>query len=1315
MFYLILFVYLLGGLTFIPIIIITIGAGLYYFSPPVKQNVQSSPSSESTPLNLQEDQDHNTKYEPDSELPRLYRAGWLTVRQTYEPSQNSESTYMGLITNSYRNFMDQRSKDSKRIKPKDRFYTVLKQNVLFLYQDEDQVDCTAAIQVSLYHVDLYPTGCPDGELFVKRKAICLQPIIQNHHHHHTNKESNNQDSERFEQPDRESNHHQPGRPAAWFLFTKNNLEKEDWYHILLASSKLNGPDSKATFQKDASLFDSEDMAKLLEGIDQQPDPIPMRWMNAMLGRLFLSSYRTHALENWIIDRIMKKLAKVQTPTFLSGIKVREVNVGSTTPFFSKPMLKELTIDGDASMEVLVSYKGEFRITIETVATINLGARFKPYVVNLVLAVVLKELSGTLLLKIKRPPTNRLWFGFTAMPHLVLDLEPVVSTRQIKWALVLKPIESRIREVVMESIVYPNLDDLVFFDTQPYAHHGGIWGDAARKEKSTNDPQDDQDSSDGSASAEDAKLKTESPSSHKKSYSEPHQQPARQTTKASLNTAREDNNLSKETMRQRAVNKNPDGSEESPEAVLPTADGSIDSSPTLSLNQPENKRSSWFSATRRQDTISTQSSQASSSRNHNKTRPAQQPSSDLEDGDAVAKLQKFLRSHPESTSSHPSTPNLDGKTIAATQLPRVSEPAEIDSTSSHPNNPSANLSEELQQTPTQPIQSSSPKPADDLTELENAVGSPLARAASTHSSEENPAPLRRLPPPPRQTLPSTFLPPPTRNISNPRSSNPTTPQAVTNQSTSTNSILNQLRTRATDKEALAASVTQARDVVIKWGAAWASKRKSPQASHSHPYNSGFNPISIDQIQNPSKDKSPSIEAHSNNNRLNSLTEPVDMDFPVSLHATDESSTVHASSSDPDLVDGDEAQKAKSYRAHRARVGMGKAKSVDLSSPQSNSHPSRSTSPVLDHPTAQLRPKPSNSKLLASPASNTTNPTADEALASVGKRNRIFSSKGQFIPAAPQSTTGLSLPSAQQDGRSNHSESKLLVPLVDDRVSTTSSPINIDSISPNPPPPTTTAITTTMTKTGPGILSEGASYKPAPMMMIPGIKDSSHRFGIGSESLTTQLQLGQNSELAIPRPVVLNGSSSLGVVLADNRDSAAAEPGTRERDEGQRSRSAGEEGDTLGRKGKSQPDSKSSLEETGGEQEETGLAGEVESKEGHQDKKPADGLAEQPQPALPSLADVQELLVAPQLQSLVKLPQPDDSLPVALPSCLTNSNPASQTYLLVSKNINEDSSGNNNNNQHNGEDVDGQKTNAPNNSNLSDDIVDPLSPVDAAWGL
>jgi hypothetical protein len=78
---------------------------------------------------------------------------------------------------------------------------------------------------------------------------------------------------------------------------------------------------------------------------------------------------------------------------------------------------------------------------------DLGQRFKSYSVKLVLAVILKDLEGDLLFKIKRPPSNRIWFGFTSPPKLGLRIEPVVSTRQIKWSMVTKPIESRLRELV----------------------------------------------------------------------------------------------------------------------------------------------------------------------------------------------------------------------------------------------------------------------------------------------------------------------------------------------------------------------------------------------------------------------------------------------------------------------------------------------------------------------------------------------------------------------------------------------------------------------------------------------------------------------------------------------------------------------------------------------------------------------------------------------------------------------------------------------------------------------------------------------------
>ncbi|RXK41609.1 hypothetical protein M231_01108 [Tremella mesenterica] len=381
---------------------------------------------------------------------------------------NGAPTYTARIAQTYRQVMDARQA-RKEQPPKEYFYCVLKGSVLFLYEDEAQTNCIAAIGVDKYTVGIEtPSGPFDGrdaEMFAKRNAICLRVVDG---HRGINVLAKGMDGEGKEEEGMEN--------APWFLFNRSNIKMEDWYLALLSASALK-PDT-------ADIFSQEDMQSLVDSIDAEADPIPMRWLNAILGRLFFSAYRTEALERFIISRIMKKLSKVPRPSFLSPIVVREVNVGTSPPFFSKPMLKDLTADGSAAFEVHAVYKAKtdhpdsmIRITIATTATIPTG--FKPYNVDLVLAVVLKSMEGNMVVQIKKPPSNRIWYGFTHMPKMEVEIRPVVSDRKIQIGMVLRAIEKQLKEVIAESIVIPNMDDIAFFNTSQLDIRGGIFSSARK--------------------------------------------------------------------------------------------------------------------------------------------------------------------------------------------------------------------------------------------------------------------------------------------------------------------------------------------------------------------------------------------------------------------------------------------------------------------------------------------------------------------------------------------------------------------------------------------------------------------------------------------------------------------------------------------------------------------------------------------------------------------------------------------------------------------------------------------------------------------
>jgi len=338
----------------------------------------------------------------------------------------------------------------RKVIPANVFYIVLRHGHLMLYDSPVQMEVKHVISLAHHTISLSEGGPDDEEimdadLFIKRTAIVLTPIAL--------------ENGRQQTPS--------AQPKPFYLFSANCSEKEDFYHALL-STRGSPPIPQPLIPEDAIKLQST-----LHSTSLTPET---RAFNALVSRIFLAIHRTSSLENLIRNKIEKKIARVQKPSFLTSLAVQSIDLGDAAPIFSNPRLKDLHISGDLTLAFDLRYNGGVRVGIAAVAKLDLGQRFKARSVDLVLATSLQRMTGHMLVRVKPPPSNRIWFCFDGMPEMDIKVEPIVSTRQITYTFILRQIEERIRSVVAETLVKPHWDDAPFFDTRNQRVRGGIWSD-----------------------------------------------------------------------------------------------------------------------------------------------------------------------------------------------------------------------------------------------------------------------------------------------------------------------------------------------------------------------------------------------------------------------------------------------------------------------------------------------------------------------------------------------------------------------------------------------------------------------------------------------------------------------------------------------------------------------------------------------------------------------------------------------------------------------------------------------------------------------
>ncbi|KAH3902928.1 uncharacterized protein SCODWIG_00906 [Saccharomycodes ludwigii] len=479
-----LIIYLFGGVTFIPLILY-----LWFINLPNKTDkntiIDTHIEGDKQPLlkesSTVDPQLKAGEFDEKTDV-SVFKKGWMTVTKQfyYHPSalpsnQENSDTTANILT------LDQLNRK------KNSYYCVLKHGNLFLYSDEPSVGLSHAVVLKNFFVTIWPReGISEASLFTKKTCIALfkndyvtpkgkiKVVPPSSFSNCSSSPSSHPSENGFQ-----------GIPidrlptkSCYFLYFDNNYVKEDWYFALIdATRNLSSVGNISSFVQPpiTAHFKTKDMLKLIQTINSTEGQLATKWLNVFLGRMFLSLQQNDKLANLIKEKLYTKLSKINKPDFLDDFKINSVDAGDIAPIFTNPKCTELNVEGDCKISVDTLYTGGLSLQISTIATLNIVGFRKPKRFPLEVSLKVNRLQGTLMLIMKRPPSNRIWYCFENEPDLDVSIEPVISSKQLSYNMVTNALKSKLRDALNESIVWPAMDDTVYYfpDSEQF-YRGGIW-------------------------------------------------------------------------------------------------------------------------------------------------------------------------------------------------------------------------------------------------------------------------------------------------------------------------------------------------------------------------------------------------------------------------------------------------------------------------------------------------------------------------------------------------------------------------------------------------------------------------------------------------------------------------------------------------------------------------------------------------------------------------------------------------------------------------------------------------------------------------